>query len=186
MSLLLIFMLLGLSFVLLVEEFQLLKLGLPDTTKVLMLLCVLVLFYKTRNAEGFASKNYLQLYNGSNNSRKCGYDNRDLSKEPLELDKLCNYETPDANDFPLKANLEYQLPNSYRAGKHIPDGMDKPSLDGSDQTKDISNFVFNQNVSSPDCCPSIYSSSTGCVCANKKQTQFIQSRGGNSTHLSLF
>lgn len=186
MSLLLIVMLLILSFVLLVEEFELLKLGIPDTTKVLMLLCVLVLFYKTRKSEGFATKNLLQLYNGSNDSKKCGYDNIDLSKGPLELDKMCNYDTPDPDDFPLKANLEYQLPNSYKAGKHIPDGMDKPSLDGSDETKDISNFVFNQNVSSPDCCPSIYSSSTGCICANKKQTDFIQSRGGNSSQPSLF
>tara|TARA_E500000178_G_C17028797_1_gene759407 strand:+ start:2672 stop:3232 length:561 start_codon:yes stop_codon:yes gene_type:complete len=186
MSLLLIVMLVSLSFVLLVEEFQLLKLGLPDTTKVLMLLCVLVLFYKTRTSEGFYTKNLLKLYNGTNDSRKCGYDNIDLSNKSLELDKLCNYETPDPKDFPLKDNLKYQLPNSYRAGEFKADGMNKPSLDGSDQTKDISNFVFNQNVSSPDCCPSIYSSSTGCVCANKKQNEFIQSRGGNSSYPSLF
>tara|TARA_B100000035_G_C20953720_1_gene533173 strand:- start:588 stop:1127 length:540 start_codon:yes stop_codon:yes gene_type:complete len=178
-------MLLALSFVLLVEEFELLKLGIPDTTKVLMLLCVLVLFYKTRNSEDFATKNLLQLHNGSNDSRKCGYDNIDLNEDPLDLDKMCNYETPDVNDFPLKANLEFQLPNSNKSGKYKSDETDKPPLDGTDQTKDISNFLFNQNVSSPDCCPSIYSSSSGCVCANKKQNEYIQSRGGNSTYPSL-
>ena len=42
------------------------------------------------------------------------------------------------------------------------------------------------NVSSPDCCPSTYSSSTGCVCETPEQVRYLNSRGGNRTLTSMF
>lgn len=39
-------------------------------------------------------------------------------------------------------------------------------------------FMFANNRSSPNCCPSTYSTSTGCVCTTKGQRDFIASRGG--------
>jgi len=38
-------------------------------------------------------------------------------------------------------------------------------------------FMFANNRSSPNCCPSTYSTSTGCVCTTKQQRDFIASRG---------
>lgn len=43
-------------------------------------------------------------------------------------------------------------------------------------------FYFARNVASPLCCPSTYSTSTGCVCTTPQQRQLVaQFRGGNKT-----
>ena len=41
--------------------------------------------------------------------------------------------------------------------------------------------MFYMNESRPDCCPSTYSSSTGCVCETPEQAMYLNSRGGNRT-----
>ena len=38
-------------------------------------------------------------------------------------------------------------------------------------------FMWANNVSSPLCCPSTYSTSTGCLCTTKNQRDFIAARG---------
>jgi hypothetical protein len=38
-------------------------------------------------------------------------------------------------------------------------------------------FMFANNRSSPNCCPSTYSTSTGCICTTENQRNFIASRG---------
>ena len=38
-------------------------------------------------------------------------------------------------------------------------------------------FMFANNRSSPNCCPSTYSTSTGCICTTEQQRDFIASRG---------
>ena len=38
-------------------------------------------------------------------------------------------------------------------------------------------FMWANNISSPLCCPSNFSTSTGCVCSTKNQRDFIASRG---------
>ena len=40
-------------------------------------------------------------------------------------------------------------------------------------------FYFKQNQFLPECCPSDYSSSTGCACMSNDQLDYINSRGGN-------
>ena len=174
-----------LGVVAIVDEMNLLKVKIPDTTKVLLLMCVLVLFLKTHKLEKVLLKQEL-IKEGANEGKKCGYAGLDLSKNEYDPNKLCNYTIPDTNNIPLKEKMVYQMPNSFKSAEFKPDGTNKASLDGSDELKNISNFTFTQNVSSPDCCPSIYSSSTGCVCNNQTQNQFIQSRGGNSSHLTEF
>lgn len=42
-------------------------------------------------------------------------------------------------------------------------------------------FMFAQNRNSPDCCPSHYGSSTGCVCISPEQYSYLNKRGGNRT-----
>lgn len=47
---------------------------------------------------------------------------------------------------------------------------------------DESMFIFQKNVASPNCCPSTYSTSRGCVCSSSWQRFLIGSlRGGNNT-----
>ena len=38
-------------------------------------------------------------------------------------------------------------------------------------------FMWANNVTSPQCCPSTFSTSTGCLCTTKNQRDFIASRG---------
>lgn len=60
-----------------------------------------------------------------------------------------------------------------------------PNVDGTPMTpQSMSMLKYNQ--SSPLCCPSTYSTSTGCVCLNKNQSDFINSRGNNRTAPSGF
>lgn len=40
--------------------------------------------------------------------------------------------------------------------------------------------LFPDLKSSPDCCPSTYSNSTGCLCLDDVHKDFIRSRGGNA------
>ena len=47
-------------------------------------------------------------------------------------------------------------------------------------------LIFAENEVKPECCPSYYTSSTGCVCASKKQINYLNQRGGNRTLTSEF
>ena len=42
-------------------------------------------------------------------------------------------------------------------------------------------LIFDTNKFSPECCPSTYSNSDGCVCASPEQMQYLNERGGNRT-----
>ena len=42
-------------------------------------------------------------------------------------------------------------------------------------------LIFAHNEIKPECCPSYYSSSTGCVCTSQKQWDYLNQRGGNRT-----
>ena len=42
-------------------------------------------------------------------------------------------------------------------------------------------YMFADNQFKPECCPSTYTSSTGCACITKEQVDYINQRGGNRT-----
>jgi len=42
-------------------------------------------------------------------------------------------------------------------------------------------LFFKDNKFSPDCCPSDYSTSDGCLCAAPEQMKYLNERGGNRT-----
>lgn len=51
-----------------------------------------------------------------------------------------------------------------------------PPIDGVNGSPE-KNFMFANNVTSPMCCPSTFSTSTGCVCTTQNQRDYIASRG---------
>jgi len=53
------------------------------------------------------------------------------------------------------------------------------SLQPYDMATDQELFQFEGNKISADCCPSPFSSDTGCVCLTDKQIREFESRGGN-------
>jgi len=42
-------------------------------------------------------------------------------------------------------------------------------------------YMFGENKFDADCCPSTYSSSTGCACLSPEQAKHLNERGGNRT-----
>ena len=43
-------------------------------------------------------------------------------------------------------------------------------------------FMFSHNKASPDCCPSTYTTSNGCVCTTSQQRNMIGGRGNRSPY----
>lgn len=42
-------------------------------------------------------------------------------------------------------------------------------------------FYFKDNEFKPECCPTTYTSSTGCACSSEAQMKYLNERGGNRT-----
>ena len=76
-------------------------------------------------------------------------------------DKLYTYL---ANQIPLKTGLSDQTV------------LKGPPIDGVKGSPEKM-FMWANNVSSPLCCPSTYTTSTGCLCTTKNQRDFIAGRG---------
>lgn len=47
-------------------------------------------------------------------------------------------------------------------------------------------FVFARNVASPACCPSTYSTDTGCVCTDAQMRRYIAQQRGNNKNYSNY
>lgn len=75
-------------------------------------------------------------------------------------DELCVYQ---GNENPLKCKKT--------TGLNI-----GPTVDGKSGSPK-SMFMFKNNKSSPNCCPSTFSTSAGCVCTTEEQRKFVNSRG---------
>ena len=54
-----------------------------------------------------------------------------------------------------------------------------PPIEGDAATDPKKMFILANNRTSPNCCPSTFSSSTGCVCTTEKQRDYIANRGHN-------
>lgn len=58
--------------------------------------------------------------------------------------------------------------------------LNGPPVDGHPDS-DKKMFMLANNRTSPNCCPSTFSTSTGCVCTTKNQRDYIASRGAGKT-----
>ena len=63
--------------------------------------------------------------------------------------------------------------------KSDPSSLSGPSIDGTSNAPNKM-FMLANNQSSPNCCPSTFSTSTGCVCTTDQQRDFVASRGFNN------
>jgi len=106
---------------------------------------------------GMYHKNYVRHTEGS----KCGW-----RKEPCDL-KLLN-------------KVKFTTPVGLQ-GRFNPDPEHSKTFPTVDGKKDSprSMFTFAYNQCHPDCCPSTYTCDRGCVCTNKQQREFLNSRGKN-------
>jgi hypothetical protein len=60
-----------------------------------------------------------------------------------------------------------------------------PTVDGLPNSP-TSMFMLKYNQSKPECCPSTFSTSTGCICLTGQQSDWINSRGSNNSAPSQF
>jgi len=106
------------------------------------------------------------------------YDGQRLSNCPKSF-----WRHPPANEKLNVGNLYVPqgtpLPNIPSSSGPLTNGPEVDGVTGS--PKDM--FVFAYNQCKPECCPSTYSCSGGCVCTTKKQRAFIgQNRGNNKNY----
>lgn len=59
-----------------------------------------------------------------------------------------------------------------------PNSLMGPPIDGVDGSP-TKLFMLANNKVSPQCCPSTFSTSTGCLCTTEQQREFINNRGNN-------
>jgi hypothetical protein len=90
---------------------------------------------------------------------------------------------------PCTAPLVSATRNEVSTGHSLPlqltptlnDFPTAPPVNGTPGDSPRSDFMFAYNRSSPLCCPSTYSTSTGCVCTTPEQRNWLQQRGHNNT-----
>ena len=98
-------------------------------------------------------------------------------KEGFELGSSLDYSIGDGVDssWENKAKKHYNIMNSLEdnVGGKVP--LPEGEL-----------LIFAENKFDPKCCPSVYSNSSGCVCATPEQMSYLNQRGGNRTFSSIY
>lgn len=96
----------------------------------------------------------------------------------------------DKKMYPLNETRVYTpqgTPNNLTPIDTVPAVFPAPdlSVDGTDKAPK-SLFMFANNQCRPDCCPSAYSCSGGCVCVTSEQMNYIANRGNNNTGVQSY
>lgn len=166
---------------------------------IFLLVAVLVVFvYYTYYVVPSNSKNLLGINLDGNNAYGVDFiggkrGDIGVSKEnfsnPAPLDyKMGEYSNVQLNkDDEMKYDKIYNMYNESTELIEIPEPCDSfeckhsilPSVDGC-KASPKSAAIFKFNKSSPECCPSPYSTSSGCICLTKEQKHYISANRGNN------
>ena len=150
------------------------------------LLFIFIAFFIINKLIDFIDKKYI------NESFKVNTNNQmDVGPTFTDYDGLTEAQLP-PKYIDLRANnYNYQILKSNKVftpqGLSVPVDVRKSKLPNEGVSYDgTSNaekglFMFANNKASLECCPSTYSTSTGCVCTTKEQRDFINKRGNNRT-----
>ena len=79
------------------------------------------------------------------------------------------------------ASMWVNKANSYASKFGYSDGENSGNTYSAEDPSSGSMLIFSQNKFKPECCPSPYSTSTGCVCMTSEQSKYLNTRGGNRT-----
>lgn len=144
------------------------------TFLLLLVLLFLVILYATnsmrKNVESFVNP---LVYNASD--RIGEYDGLVLKSGSKDYPFLSPSNAYTNTYQGFSAPLTNQLTNVMDVGN------DAPHVDGKDTSpRDL--FMFAHNQCKPECCPSAFSCSGGCVCVTKNQKRLMSYRGNNSTY----
>lgn len=79
------------------------------------------------------------------------------------------------------ASMWVSKANSYASKFGYSEGGNSGNTYSAEDPANGSKLIFNTNKFKPECCPSPYSTSTGCVCMTSEQIKYLNTRGGNRT-----
>lgn len=77
------------------------------------------------------------------------------------------------------ANMWVSKANSYASKFGYSEGGNHGNTHSAAEPSNGNMLIFSQNKFKPECCPSPYSTSTGCVCMTSEQIKYLNTRGGN-------
>ena len=134
------------------------------------------------------------------------YDGIELSNKGTEYkleekyqDEDCKWKRPPCN-VPLVSNVGWVTPTGIEGKIERLDQEDNkdeivnynykldlnlPSVSGKEGDPNAM-FMFAYNQAHPDCCPSTFSTSTGCICTTQEQRDMINKRGGNRSKRDIY
>jgi len=174
-----------------VYSYLLLKVIKPDDTQNKILLTVVAFGLICYDWEGFDAKKFLEESNINNNTvtddgSKQGEKIGAPSLNTGPYDGLClktgNQEywmkSPDETTLLPNDKLYTYLSSQGPIKMKLSDqaALRGPPVDGVPGSSEKM-FMWANNVTSPLCCPSTFSTSTGCLCTTKNQRDFIAARG---------
>jgi hypothetical protein len=81
---------------------------------------------------------------------------------------------------------EHKNPDAINDSANIYSDLEKNEGGGPIPLPEGELLFFDSTKFSPECCPSTYSNSEGCVCASPEQMQYLNERGGNRTLTSEY
>jgi hypothetical protein len=141
-----------------------------------ILIVVLILFIvsQTADKEAFQSQHSKTLDNmGANLSYIMG-DNINGSVYDLQFTNTENSTLPEERKRvmpPYESSKKEKFSNEINIYKDLETNTSQQS--------DNEMAFFDKTVFRPDCCPSTYTSSSGCACMTPEQMKFLGLRGGN-------
>ena len=174
-----------------VYSYLLLKVIQPNDTQNKILLTVVAFGLICYDWEGFDANKFLEESNINNNTvtddgSKQGEKIGAPSLNTGPYDGLClktgNKEywmkSPDETTLLPNDNLYTYLSSQGPIKMKLSDqaALRGPPVDGVPGSSEKM-FMWANNVTSPLCCPSTFSTSTGCLCTTKNQRDFIAARG---------
>jgi hypothetical protein len=102
-----------------------------------------------------------------------------IQKEGFELGSSLDYRIGEGVDSSWENKSDLAKPYSLHQSLDDNVGGKVPLPEGE-------LLIFKENKFDPKCCPSVYSNSTGCVCATPEQMSYLNQRGGNRTFSSMY
>ena len=157
-----------------------------STIVAVALLCYDVAGFEDLNLDDYLDKSNINNNSVTENGEKPGGQKQAPSLNMGPYDGMClktgndEYWMKSPDETTLLPNdklytyLSSQGPIKMRLSDQS--ALTGPPIDGV-KGSDEKMFMLANNVTSPLCCPSTYSTSTGCLCTTKNQRDYIASRG---------
>lgn len=118
---------------------------------------------------------YMLMEGMKNNNKKEGLTSKSTSKPTS---------TPSASTPSASTLSTLTTPSTSTPSTSTTEGF--ANIEGSNNPSIFSMLFFKNTKFKPKCCPSSYSTSSGCACTTNSQYKYIMERGGNNIPFSEY